>query len=349
MSNKTYYGACVYSNVTLYGLKEDVGARYLWTCWRVFVLLSSLFGDTTILVASIKYRAIKIHQGLVPFMQHLAVCDLILSTTYVLPGIVSLVADEWVLGDGMCLATAYLSYFAFSLNCFLISGMTSGKLMMIVSPMKAREWTKMTSHRICLAIWMFCLCLPLTQYLIDGDDGCFDSRKYNCTYGYSPDIWAWFKPILFFFMALAPGITVFVTSVLLLLKASQVARESLKWQGVLTVLITSGVYSVSILPFVANGIAEPFLEKDPLKVGKFQFRYYRVACAFLSFQIMANFYIYNMTVPSLRQFVLNKIFGRSNSHLNLKLTDPQNETRTSISAEPRRSTVNGINGNKPSV
>ena len=184
-----------------------------------------------------------------------------------------------------------------------MAGLTSGKLMMIQCPMKAREWTEEKSHKICTATWVFCFALPLALSIVDGTDACFDSRKYNCTYGYTSEIWVWLKPAAFFIMALTPGITIVATSILLLRKAAIVSRESLRWQGMLTVLVTAAVYMLSILPFVAHGIAEPFLEKDPTKVTPFQFNYYRVACAFLSFHVMANFFVYSLTMPSLRDFV----------------------------------------------
>ena len=70
-----------FSNHTLYGIYSDA-VRYLWAGYFVFVLLSSLIGDTTILIASIKYRAFKLHKVVVVIIQHIAVCDLlVLSTT----------------------------------------------------------------------------------------------------------------------------------------------------------------------------------------------------------------------------------------------------------------------------
>ena len=296
------YGACVYSNVTLYGV-ESAGVRYTWAVWNALVLLTSLFGDTTIIIASIGYNAIQVHAGLIPFIQHLAIADLILAVFYVLPEVISVVFNGWVLGQAFCALTAYLSYYVFSLSFFLIAGMTSGKLLMVLSPMRARVWSSGRSQGICAVMWVFCLGLPLTQSLVDKTDVCFDSRKYNCTYGYTGNIWGWLKPVLFFVMALLPGMTIFGTSILLLKKARSVIQEGLRLAGMLTVLVTSGVYIFSILPFVAYSIVEPFLEKDPTKVGQFQLKYYSVACAFLNFHIMSNFFIYYFTVSKFRKFV----------------------------------------------
>ena len=53
-----------FSNKTEYGI-ETAAQRYTWAGYYLFVILSSLIGDTTILVASIKFRAIKLHRVLV--------------------------------------------------------------------------------------------------------------------------------------------------------------------------------------------------------------------------------------------------------------------------------------------
>ena len=50
-----------YSNETLYGIKSDT-VRYTWAGYFIFIFTSSLLGNTTILIASIKYRVFKLHR-----------------------------------------------------------------------------------------------------------------------------------------------------------------------------------------------------------------------------------------------------------------------------------------------
>ena len=68
----------VFSNKTQYGIDNDT-VRYSFAGWYVFVLLSSFIGDTTILVSSVKYRAIRLHKLIVVIIQHIAACDLLVT------------------------------------------------------------------------------------------------------------------------------------------------------------------------------------------------------------------------------------------------------------------------------
>ena len=84
-------------NSTLYGV-ETAAERYSWLGWLTFVLFTSLIGDTTILIASIKYNAFKLHDCMVVFIQHIAVGDLLITLFGVVPMIVVLIAKKWVFG-----------------------------------------------------------------------------------------------------------------------------------------------------------------------------------------------------------------------------------------------------------
>ena len=65
-----------YSNYTQFGIKNE-SERYLYACWISLVVLSSLFGDSLILIASTKYKAFKLNKMTVALIQHMSVNDLI--------------------------------------------------------------------------------------------------------------------------------------------------------------------------------------------------------------------------------------------------------------------------------
>ena len=78
-------------------IADDV-ERTVWILWSSTVLLTSIIGDSIILIGTIKYKAIKQHEVTVAVMQHMAVCDLLQTIFRVLPVILALVADRWVMG-----------------------------------------------------------------------------------------------------------------------------------------------------------------------------------------------------------------------------------------------------------
>ena len=58
--------------------------------FNLVVLLSSLIGDTTILVGIIRYNAIKLNKAVVAIILHLAVNDLMQAMFVVLPQTISI-------------------------------------------------------------------------------------------------------------------------------------------------------------------------------------------------------------------------------------------------------------------
>ena len=65
--------------------------KRFWVGYLILVLVSSIFGDTVILVVSAKQHAFKLNVIIVAIIQHMAACDLIISVTYVGPTIISII------------------------------------------------------------------------------------------------------------------------------------------------------------------------------------------------------------------------------------------------------------------
>jgi len=81
---------------------ENAALHDTWIGYHIFILIASLLGDSTILIASIKYRALKLNKLIVVIINHIAVCNLLVAVTTVLPRAVSLITQQWVFGEGLC-------------------------------------------------------------------------------------------------------------------------------------------------------------------------------------------------------------------------------------------------------
>ena len=77
-----------YDNYTLYGIHSKT-ERGLLIGYNSFVIISTVIGDTLILIGSLRYNAIKLHKILVTFIQHIAVVDLLLVVFTIVPVAVS--------------------------------------------------------------------------------------------------------------------------------------------------------------------------------------------------------------------------------------------------------------------
>ena len=116
-----------YSDKDVFGI-HNRAEKYTWTAYFIFVVISSVIGDMIILLAAIKFQAFKLHKFIVIIIEHMAVCDLIVSLIYVLPTIISLIADRWVLGESLCFTNPYTYYYFNQANMLFICVMTSSKL-----------------------------------------------------------------------------------------------------------------------------------------------------------------------------------------------------------------------------
>ena len=295
-----------FTNYTQFGL-HNTAAKYTWVSYGTFNILSSLIGDSIILVASTKYNAFRLHKTIVAIMQHIAVCDLISSLNLTL-FISSLVAERNILGGFLCYTRAYVTFYSFPMSFFLTAALTTCKAILLKFPLQERRWTKRRAHKLCVAIWTCCLLIPLLLLIVDSDDIRFDYKEYACYYAFSADVYLFLRPIVGIFTTLLPNAIVIVTTVWLIMEARRVAkrgRDSLRWQGLMTVILTAVVYCISVLPIQLYYIVGQFIQHDPQ--GVFHVHFYRFSLAVVCTNVMSNFYIYSLTVSSFRSFLLSRV------------------------------------------
>ena len=296
---------------TQHGIKSDA-VRHLWAGYFVFVLLSSLIGDTTILIASIKYRAFKLHKVIVVIIQHIAVCDLLVSITDVFVKLVSLLTEDWVFGDFLCHFTSYSRYYFNPVNLLLICNMTTSKLLTLTFPLRCGTVTRQATHKVCMACWVFTLSVPLVLFIVKRDNIQFDVIMLTCNYAFESATWRWLAPLMTTLFLVFPICVVSVMTVyLLIIIARKIAlrgRRSLKLQGVMTTVATAAVYCISVLPLAVYRTGKPFLDGTVKDTNSFfNTHFYRIAYSCVSFNTISNHYIYSLTVLSFRDFVRSRI------------------------------------------
>jgi hypothetical protein len=128
-----------------------------------------------------------------------------------------------------------------------------------------------------------------------------------------------------------------VTSILILVTARRAAsrqRESVRWKGITTVVLTAVVLLVSFLPYNVVWVLSLF-------AVKYSSTLWRTVFKLNYFNIMANFFIYSLTVPSFREFLKLKMFAILST---LRQTNqqrvPQRRTDPRQAAAPRQNTIN---------
>ena len=301
-----------YHNKTIYAIKNDA-SRYAWAGYFLFVIISSFVGDTIILIASLKYKAFNLHKVIVVIIQHIAFCDLMVTVTDVLPIFASLVSNQWALGNSMCYLVPYTGYYFNVAGLLLICNMTTSKLLLLKNPFQFGTTSQKKAHMVCVACWLAAVIVPFTAFLVtvlDGDDIHVLYIVYSCDFGFTSDIWDWLKPLLTVFFGLIPNGVVVGTTIYLLIIAKQIARrgrESLKWQGIITTVLTATAYCTSVLPYAVYQVGESNVTVDDKSSSFFYTSFRRIASSFLCLNTISNFYIYSLSVHSFRDFIRSKI------------------------------------------
>ena len=284
--------------------------RYFYITYFLFGTLSSLIGDTLILYASFQKHAFKINKIIVTIIQHLAVSDLASAIFGPLPKAISMLANSWILGEVLCYIRVYIVYSVFPAGICLIAMLTTTKWLILRYPVQATRVSTRRVHQVCSLFWVFSLSVALLFLVVDKEDVYFDYRFYVCEYGFSAPAWKQIMPIVYFICPVVPIIVIVGTTVPTLkyltgaVKSAKQAKGSVPWQGALTVVLTSVVYCISILPYIVYKIVCLIDEDQP---EWFRVRYARISYFLLTINITSNFFIYTLTVKSFRKFLLSKV------------------------------------------
>ena len=292
---------------------ESSTEKFILVAYLIVVLLSSLIGDSIILVASTLYKAFKLKDCIIALMQNIAVCDLLLSLFLVLPTIVSLIAGKSAIGDTPGFQFfIYLIYFSsLKSSNVLLCLLTTCKVVLLKFPLRTKSWKREGVHVVCLVVWIVAITNTIVMV------ACFDYKFHFSFVPYTiimdlnqglPEQYFNATDIVF---NVVPTLVVTLTTVIILhhlhtsRKMSRRSGGSLRWQGMATVTATAGVFVLAILPNSALHLfffAEVFSSVDRGSNVLLSRCTYFVT--FLN--IMSNFYIYSLTVPSFRTFLMVK-------------------------------------------
>ena len=291
------------NNYTEYGIHRPE-ERCFWIIYLLIVLLSSLMGSSIILIASVKYRAIKLNILIVVVMEHIALSDILTAVSCVLPTLISMIANKWVLGSLIAHVHVYLCFFNFQVSNMLICTLTSVKLMMLMFPFRIRTWTKNTAHIICGVVWSLANIFPGLRFIFDRNGLVFNYVRYNIDYGTSSEFSNTEKSLIYWSIGLTvalPIIIVLITSIgtfvylVKSMKVTKLSRGKQRWQGIVTVFVTGTVFCISSIPLMIT-----FALTSNRQISN---NFTRISENFAVLNIMSNFYIYVLAIPSFRNFI----------------------------------------------
>ena len=243
-------------------------------------------------------------------MEHIAVCDLMLSFFYVLARIFSFIANKWVMGKSCCLIVAYSRYYFNAASAALICILAFCKLLIMKYPGRLSIFSSKNAHFVCTCAWFYSLGPSMVILAVESSNVLFDYRHYACDFMFSKSIWKWLIPVLSIFFIGVPNFIAMIVTILLLFYLSRAKRiaqragRKFRWKGIVCTITVGAVYIISFLPYVIFRVVEVGLS-DYNEV--FHVHYLRITLSLININIISNFFIYSLTVPSFRHSLLFKV------------------------------------------
>ena len=305
------------NNSTEYGI-HNTGERCFWIIYLLIVLLSSLIGDSIILLASLRYNAIKLHGLLVAVMQHIAACDLLAALSYTLPTLTSLITNTWVFGETLGYLHLYFNVYSVQASTIFMCVLTTGKLLLLKFPVKTRGWGGRGAHCICILVWVTAHVYPAIRFFLDQHGLVFSYVSYNLDFGTSANSPQHVKTLIrvvsmvIFYLPVLIVLVTTLPTLHYLIKARRIsenAGKTARWQGIVTVVVTSAVFCITSVS-ERVGVMVITLSTEGVS-GSDRTGFKRVSEFLSALNFMSNFYIYTITIPSFRRFVRSKAFKLS--------------------------------------
>ena len=291
----------------------------LMIIWSFSIFILSILGNTVVLVATLKYNAIKLDEISVALIRNIAVADLGVAAYIVstLPGIIK---RKYLYSDFFCSFSKTWFYSCMMAEVVLLAALSISKLLWILKPLQALSRSKKNGNIIAAVIWMTMICLAAatTIYRESANDNwtVYENAIYQCSrQNVNKSSGILFKSIVMSFNAV-PQVVITVATVWLLAlvrKAGQVHR-----QGLITIILVCALFFVSHAPYgCLYQVLKMLNVKDDWMSAFYRWSYYIV---YLNYT--ANPFLYYASIDSFQRFVKQRVFrteppslsDRSTSH-----------------------------------
>ena len=297
------------SNQTLFGLKTDV-ERYSLITWSSISLIVNLVGNSIVLLATIKYKAIKLDKVSVVLIQNIAVSDILMGLNTIFPILTSLITDKWIFGDILCYVQHYMKVPIFLSAELLICAMHLNKLTCLTFPLKSIYKKRTTGCILAVSMWVLACVIPSVQLYVDKESITFDYRLYRCHYVFRAPVWRWARPLLLSTIMIVPNILVLLSTFTLMIFVWR-KRGKINLQGALTSVYIGLAYVIAFGPVAVNQSIiinlYPIMAKD---TRSFFFVVFSRIAFFTTFlNGMSNVFIYTVSVKSFGDFISKNLMN----------------------------------------
>ena len=274
--------------------------RYLMAGWVLSAAVISLIGNTTVLIAPLKYRALKLDKVSVAFIDHIAVADIATSIQCLFISR-DILTQHFIVDEKYCPLFFGLYTYVGAVDVLLVCALSISKLTSLLSPFVARLRSYKNGHRIAVVIWL--AATPVVLFIkihgMTSEENLFYFRQetYRCAPNFTDPINSTAIRILITVDIILPVLIVTICTAALLRFVNR--TRDLALQSVVTVLSISGIYLISYIPYAVDY----FLESLNVVDGNTGFTRFAVYISCLNFTM--NPFIYYVSVKSYGDFIRN--------------------------------------------
>ena len=277
--------------------------RYTLICWTSITLICCIVGNTIILLATTRYRAIRLDKTSVVLIKHIAICDLVTGIFAVHPVLAALLHGGWPYGTVFCYVFNYLKAPSFLAAILLICGLHLSKLHTLLRPLNALGRNSKQGKKISLVILVSSFCPGLVQIAIDSQDIAFDYRSFMCTYLFTAPMWKTVSTLVIALFVFLPNLIVVGSSIALLWLIRK--TEGRVKQGIKTTFYVGFAYIIVNGPVTFHLLLlrnfSPIFSDDVRRF--YEDNLFRAVFFFSFANCFLNFFVYYQSVKSFNAFV----------------------------------------------
>ena len=279
--------------------------------WTVITCLTSLAGNSVVLVSSLKYNAVVLDRFSVSLIRHLSLADIGFGV-YALLTLGYVVSGENVYGQIPCYVISMAGHLFVGVDTSLVCGLNISKLTVLIFPLQRRTRTSRQGNCVAAAVWVVllsCITLSLCLFLFNPvkETIVFKAAMNKCSSQLSPG----FETILqiaigLVFVLLPTLVILFTTACLLSYLRRQRRGGELQRQGLITHLLISGIFCVAYTPAGCYNILDALLSQEEKEEDWFS-AYFIFSNYIVYMNYACNPIIYLYTIQSYRHFIQMKV------------------------------------------
>ena len=315
--------------------------RYTLISWCLLSAVLSLTGNTIVLIATRKYRALKLDEYSVRLMENLAVADLGYTLSGILVTVVAIATKSWPYGKEMCVVDRFLTSVFYNITPLIVALLCGSKLSCLLSPFSA--YTRPTSGILVgmVSVWVLVTTSCLVSIIVYRSNVYYDNLSFQCWVDYTHR--HYFGTILIAYMILV-AMVIIIATVWLLVVARRITGRIQK-KGAVAIISVSVIYSIATVPTAVL---------MALELTKWYTTWSDEAQAICKIVTMYTFYltnfcnpiVYYFSVNSFKEFVNNRVFGMPDLASEVGASSRDNRTSTINTGANRSDSTTPLLGRK---